>query len=445
MRIKNWSIPYVVGYFLVLIGVKSYFRKAQFKGKHNIPKNKPILFASNHQSAFLDGAVIGYAIGKPIYFLGRADIFKKKVARFFLNSFNSMPIYREKDGGDTQKKNNEIFQKFYDILSKKHPIVIFPEGNHGKHKQLRPLKKGVFRIGVGAENKYNKELDVHVVPVGIDYEKHGTMGGSLLIQFGEPIRILDYINEDLETQEANYVVLVNELRKRMSGIMIDIQEMEYYDLIHHTVTGFDDEIKKLESSKGKSLLSIFTRHKGFISKIERLIKEDENETKRIKQIESEFSTLLSKTKLKTWLFQKASHSTIGPIFLMILLFPVHLYGVINNYLPYRIPAYFIEKKVKDEHFHASLKLISGALLFVIFWSAQVSLVAVFTDNYIWTLYLLSLLLSAKISYVYWLELLKIKGKLRYNKLRKKDRKVFQKMTSQYTELNNYIAKAYTNE
>ena len=59
------------------------------------------------------------------------------------------------------------------------------------------------------------------------------MGGDLLIQFGTPIAIKDYIADNSAKQEENYIELLGELRKRMSDQMIDIQKMDYYDLIHY--------------------------------------------------------------------------------------------------------------------------------------------------------------------------------------------------------------------
>jgi len=442
MRIRNWSLGYAFGYTLVAIGMISYYRKYQIVGKNNIPKDKPILFAGNHQSAFMEGAILGFATKTPIYFLGRSDIFKKPAAKFMLNSLNALPIYRERDGDDYRDTNDQVFENFYDLLSKKHPIVIFPEGNHGKHQQLRHLKKGVFRIAAGAEAKYNNELDVHIVPVGINYGKFENMGGDLLVQFGEPIAIKDFLTDDKEQQEANYVELTKDLRRRLSAEMIDIQKMDHYDLVHDTMLAFDDELSSLTGENKGDLVSKFRRQKDYIEKAEQLIESNQDEANAIRRVAKEFKESLKNERLKSWLFKKEAHATFGHLLLLILLFPLHLYGVINNYLPYRIPAWFVEKKVNDVHFHASIKVISGALLFIIFWSIQISLVAIFTDNYIWAMYFGSLLISSWISYQYWVSLLKLKGKMRYNKLQKQNSETFIKLKNQYKELKAFVHKSY---
>ena len=137
MRINNWSGLYGFGYVLVSFGVYGFYKRFEIKGKENIPIGKPILFAANHQNAFLDGAIIGYAISKPIYFLGRADIFKKKSVAKLLWAINMMPIFRQRDGANAVKKNEAIFDKCHDLLNEKKPILVFAEGNQGKQKKLR--------------------------------------------------------------------------------------------------------------------------------------------------------------------------------------------------------------------------------------------------------------------------------------------------------------------
>ena len=442
MRIRNWSLGYLFGYIFTTIGIRSFYRKYKVVGKENIPKGKPILFAGNHQNAFLEGAILGYVTRSPIYFLARSDIFKKKAASFMLNSLNALPIYRERDGDDYRDKNEEVFEQFYDLLAKKRRIVIFPEGNHGRHQQLRSLKKGIFRIAVGAEAKYNSELDVQVVPVGINYGKFENMGGDLLIQFGMPIAIKDYIADTSVKQEENYVELVGELRKLLSDQMIDIQKMDYYDLIHYTMKTFDTEIGLLEHNDGNDLVSEFKRQKGYIEKAEVYIEKDSENANAMLKVVLEFRDLLREEKLSAWLFNKESYAVYGHVFLLILLFPLHLYGILNNYLPYRIPAWFVEKKVADIHFHASIKLLAGSILFVVFWGVQISLVAIFADNYYWLMYFGSLVISAWISYKYWLSFLKLKGKIRYNKLQKQKENTFNKLKIQHEQLKQFVYKSY---
>ena len=79
---------------------------------------------------------------------------------------------------------------------------------------------------------------------------------------------------------------------------------------------------------------------------------------------------------------------------------------------------------------------------MIFWGIQISLVAIFTDNYYWLMYFGLLIISAWISYKYWVSLLKLKGKIRYNKLQKQKGDTFEKLKIQYEELKEFVHKSY---
>jgi hypothetical protein len=53
-----------------------------------------------------------------------------------------------------------------------------------------------------------------------------------------------------------------------------------------------------------------------------------------------------------------------------------------------------------------------------------------------------LIISAWISYKYWVSLLKLKGKIRYNKLQKQKGDTFEKLKIQYEELKEFVHKSY---
>jgi len=442
MRIKDWTFPYAFGFTIVFHGVRTFYKKQQVFGLENIPKNKPVLFAANHQNAFLDPVVIAVPLFKPAHFMVRADIFKKPAVGKILGMLNMMPIFRQRDGGNTVKKNEQVFDNCYNLLKDKKPIIIFVEGNQGNQKRLRPIQKGLFRIGFGAEHKYNNELDVHIVPVGLYYSDIANMGSKMLVNYGKPIRIADYLEQFKESEASAYSSLKDELGKRLNTCMIDIQNTEYYDTIHDMMFIVEKEIFEKEAKKGNKLIDEFHCQKKFIEKTEDWITKNPTEAIELKSNVEAFNAGEKKLNLKAWLFKKEKQSTVLAITLLIIGFPLHLYGMVNNYIPYKLPAFFVDKKVKDIHFHSSIKMAMGVLLFWIFWAIQIVLVAIFTDHYIWAYYFGSLILSAWFSYHYWITILKTKGKLTYNKLSKNKDARFLKLKEAYGAIENALEKIY---
>lgn len=442
MRIKNWTFTYALGYTIVYHGVRTFYKRQQVVGKENLPTNKPILFASNHQNAFMDPVVIAVPLNKPAHYMVRADIFKNPSVAKILRAINMMPIFRQRDGGNTIKKNEQVFDHCYDLLKDKKPIVIFVEGNQGKQKRLRPIQKGVFRIGLKAEEKYNNELDVHIVPVGLYYSDTINMGAKMIVNYGKPIRLQDYLAQYKENEAAALNNLKDELGKRMNTLMIDIQNTEYYDTIHEMMFAVEKDIFEKEKKAGNKLIDEFNCQKRFIDKTENWIENNPEEATELKENVENFTKGLDKLDLKSWLLYKEKNSTFLPVLLLIIGLPIHLYGIINSYIPYKIPAAFVQKKVKDVHFHSSIKMAVGVLLFWIFWAIQTVLVSLFTDNYIWVYYLASLPLTAWISYHYWILLLKTAGTLRFNKLQKAQDKSFLALQENHAKIKKFLAKIY---
>ena len=91
----------------------------------------------------------------------------------------------------------------------------------------------------------------------------------------------------------------NELSQRMSDLMIDIQNTEYYDTIHEIMFDYSEEINHHENRKGSEIIDEFNCQKGYISKIESWIKNNPEEAQLLKQNRESFTTWNSKTKLES--------------------------------------------------------------------------------------------------------------------------------------------------
>jgi len=431
MRIKNWTFNYVLGYLIVSIGRSTFYKRYKIVGKENIPTDKPIMFCSNHQNAFMDPVLIAVCLSKPTSYLVRADVFKKKIVANIFYSINMQPIYRERDGVNTLEANKKTFNYCYDTLAKNRPIIIFPEGNHGKFKTLRPLKKGFARIAKGAEEKHGEDIDVQIVPVGINYSNHFNMGAEMLLNFGEPVSIGKYVNDVNNAAEIN--AATKALKPMMSELIIDIQNTAGYFYIHEMMMVFDPEIRTHFVEGSNDLTDKFKAQKSFISKAEAQDFDWEKKSVEMEQFSKDTKTL----GLRYWLFKKDKHTAIFDVLVLLLLLPLHLYGMLNNYIPYKIPANFV-KKIKDIQFHSSLKMAMGVILFGVFWGLQILLVALLTDG-IAFYYTISLPISAYISYHYWIHFLKTRGKIQYNKLSKKNAPEFKKLMEKYHQYQKELS------
>jgi 1-acyl-sn-glycerol-3-phosphate acyltransferase len=169
---------------LIVFGtLKLYFRKIRVEGLEHIPSTGPVLFAVNHQNAFLDALLVATNNPRELHFLARADVFKSRLARKFFASLNMMPIYRWRDGRAGLKANHQIFARSHELLDQRHALLMFPEANHHQQRLLLPLSKGFTRITSGI-----RDSQLMVVPVGLNYSHHRRFGGSVSIYLARPLQ-----------------------------------------------------------------------------------------------------------------------------------------------------------------------------------------------------------------------------------------------------------------
>ncbi len=176
------------------LNVLLYFGKIEINGEENIPAgDAPFIYAVNHQAAFMDAVILGTLSPFPVYYLTRSDVFKP-ATKWILSSFNMIPIYRIRDGYASLSKNEAIFETIKDLLLQDKRILIFPEGNHHHTHFLRPISKGVSRIAFNSQ--LVNEKDIYVVPVGLNYFSHTRSSRKLILNYGAPIRVKDFMPED---------------------------------------------------------------------------------------------------------------------------------------------------------------------------------------------------------------------------------------------------------
>ena len=133
-----------------------FFVKIKKEGTENIEKNRPVIFAGNHQS-FLDGLIVNQVIPNSIldetYYFADIKHFKKKYMKFIGENSNIILV-------DINKNLINSLQLLSKAIRTGKNIVIFPEGTRSRDGKMNSFKK-FFAI-------LSKELNVPIVPFVID-------------------------------------------------------------------------------------------------------------------------------------------------------------------------------------------------------------------------------------------------------------------------------------
>jgi len=100
-----------------------------------------------------------------------------------------------------------------------------------------------------------------------------------------------------------------------------------------------------------------------------------------------------------------------------LLLPLHLYGMLLNYLPYKIPVW-LAAKIQDKHFKSSVQFGISLLLFPVYYLIILIVFAVFTEGSLFILIFgLSLPVTGLFAFYNYKNMLLLAGKLRLYALR----------------------------
>lgn len=402
---------------LLYLTTRLFYRKIAVKYLAPLPKDKPIIFVGNHLSTFLDPILITVNTGLYPAFLTRADVFKRPLARRFLNSIRMLPIYRRKDGVDFIERNEAIFDVTIQQLEANLQFVIFGEGSHSSFRRLRELKKGFARIGFAALERNGGDLDVQIVPVGVEYSHFTKMHQTVTQTYGRPIPLREYLPDYRENPRQTLVKIVSDVYDALQSLIIHIPSQEHY----HTVESLRilsrpwlPKYLSLQSSDPHEQLRAEQR---LISALSDLEKNAPEEMDRFAQSIRECHQTLEELDFRPHLLHGPAPKRIqllGQSLLFLLLLPLHLSGVVTSYLPYKIPVWFSRKNFRDKMYHPAVNMVGGMLLLPLFWLLETLLVQIIWGNGYWTLaFALLMPLSAWFSLRYWIALKKWWAKWRY--------------------------------
>lgn len=127
----------------------------EVKGVENIPTDRPVIFAPNHQS-YIDGPLVVTSFSKSTlcktYFYAKKEHIKNPISRFIARNHNVVVM--------DMSTLKESISHLAEILQQGGNLVIFPEGTRTHDGRVGTFKK-TFAI-------LAKELNIPVVPVRID-------------------------------------------------------------------------------------------------------------------------------------------------------------------------------------------------------------------------------------------------------------------------------------
>lgn len=349
---------------LAIIALKTHFRKIYFSNADRIPWDKPVILAVNHPTSFIEPCVLAAFLPKSLHFLARGDLFKKPIYAKILAALHILPVFRMKDGGYGKIKNNfSTLAKCFEALNEQKTILIMAEGSCIQEKRLRPLRKGTARLAFGTYEKY-PDLDIQIVPVGVNYTYPNKFRSEAMFDFGEPIAVQDFVETYKQNTNEGFRVLTNELEKRLRERIVVINKEEDEALVENLLVLY-------RTDHADELLPI-------LGGSEERLQDEVRIAKQVNEMAAPLKMYLSKLskayfgQLKTngitdESLLRSSFANMSNLIVLITGFIPFIIGYIGNYIPLRYAQHVMETKVKDIEDKMSVALAVAIAGFLIYY------------------------------------------------------------------------------
>ena len=419
-KIYDLTTSYRISRHYVNFALRNFYSKFIVLGKENIPEKGPVIISPNHQNALMDALLILKSTPHTLsnVFIARGDIFKKGFASKALRFFKILPAFRLRDGYENLGKNDATFDESREVLETKNALCIFPEGNQGDKRKLQPLVKGIFRIAFATQEQIGEKEDLKIIPVGIDYSDRTRFGEDVIINFGTPVSVSEY----LPLYKENSAIAINQFREKLSKKMraqiVDFATETHYDCFETAAEVVNTKISKELFGKNNTASRFYARQK-IAESLVKMEAENPDKIEQLDKICAEYRKLKSKTALTTATLEKPLNILTFFIqsFLLFKTLPIFIFGFALNIIPFLLPG-IIRKKmgVKYDGFFSSIDFVLGAIfIFPIFYLISAILFGIFSPFVWWTIPIFVALqfVSGKITF-YWIKSLKkYANKIRY--------------------------------
>lgn len=392
--------------YIFFFVVYVFYRRIHVENEDRVPAEGPVILAANHPNTMMDPLLVALYSGRNPHFLAKSTLFKTWIQRWFLGSAHVLPVYRKQDAEGDMGKNAGVFERCYQSLEAGNTLVIMPEGISQMDGTLHEIKTGTARIGLGAEAQNAFDLGVKIIPAGINYDEPTKFFADVHCRYGRPIDLRDY-REIYEKDEYEAVYQVtNQIRDALEKLTTTVESSDTAEVLQNlriiykmelaVDLGLDEEIRKHD----------FSVTRGMADAINWYYKHNPEE---FHTLDSQMSSYLAKVEglelrddlLSTAHGQKTfAMRTLG-LFGAILGLPIYLWGLVNNFLPFKTPAWLIRWMKPTAEYLSSIKMVSGFFAAAIFYTLQGWLIWTYTQSGFWTtIYLVSLLPAGRFALYY---------------------------------------------
>ncbi len=166
-NIPRQSFVYGCVSYLFVFPVFRFLFRGQTRGVSNLPKTGGVVVVSNHGS-HLDPPILGHALGRPVAFMAKSELFKVPILSFIISACGAYPVKR--GAGDREAIRNASHR-----LNEGWATGVFLDGTRQENGRVNDPKAGAALLAARTGSP--------ILPVAIVNSHRAFPKGSLLPRF----------------------------------------------------------------------------------------------------------------------------------------------------------------------------------------------------------------------------------------------------------------------
>ena len=437
---------------VVRVGLRVFFRNLEVRHRERLRLPGPLMLCSNHPNTLMDPLVTAVQRHQPIAFLAKSTFFKNPILGAIMRSGNCIPIYRRQDAegagaltpAQLTASNEASFGRCYDYLERGGTVMIFPEGTSVSERRLRPLKTGAARIALGTEARHDFKLGLKLVCVGTNYFDPTRFRSDVFLNVAPPINLADYAARYHQNPEAAADELTDEITRSLTRRLVISRAADDDQLAQQVERTFGDHLNPDDDPS--TLYDNFQLSRTLLDAVAWFEQHDAGRLAALRTALSAYLASLAAHKLDDDDLDQSQRpgTRLADYLNLILGFPVWLYGLLTNYLPYKLPAEVARRATKETEFIAAIMLGVGMVTFPLAYAVEAAAVQHWLthDWRLTALFVISLPLAGFYALGYWNTLSARLKRLRVRRLPAATLATLQSQRSQVLSLLDEARAAY---
>jgi glycerol-3-phosphate O-acyltransferase / dihydroxyacetone phosphate acyltransferase len=409
---------------LIRLALGFYFRRIEQFHAERVPAAGPVLFTSNHPNSLTDSFVIGASARRKVNFVATVQLFRFTPLRWLLTRCGVIPINRVTDNARAMRTVTNTFEACFQVLERGEAVGIFPEGITYEDSQMREVKSGAARMALELEHRHQARLGLQVVPAGLTYSAKEVYRSDVLVHFGEPIRVTDFLAGYAEHRKECIQKLTAEIERRLHALVLHLPQLEHarvvagvkrlyldrlllgHGIIHEPVSPRAEELlvtQRIVAAVERVYRLQPERAAAFSAKLDAY----ERWLRRLRISDEHLALFPDKRKLVG--------QSIGWAVVAVLAAPLALYGWLHRLIPYAIVRWAVRRFTQPGKHRAQTStaaITAGIVAFGLFYGLCVAVVHCVFGWPVSFWYALSLPVASLVAFYYLRELRRLWASVR---------------------------------